>query len=417
MTLLSDFTIRRAKPAQKAYTIKDGDGLFLRIEPNGSKIWHFRFYWVGKQKLISFGTYPEVDLKTARQKREEARALVAQNKDPRIKKKQLSKYGVENESNCPTFAQFSEHWKEFKLKKLGVADSTRRQSTRIQIQRYLRKDMLPTLGELPLNYIDKPHVLKVLREIEDRGALSIAEKCRSWMNELFRHAIAEGLIKDNPVSDLDVLALPQKPTLHNPFLKMSELPEFLQALRQYDGLRQTQLGIRLLLLTGVRTGELREAKPEHFDLENALWNVPPETVKQLKRKVRSTHDEIPPFIVPLSRQAIEVVQELLDLRAPWQTYLLCHRTKPTEIISENTLNSGLKRIGYHGRLTGHGIRATLSTALNELGYRKEWIEAQLSHSDKDQIRASYNHAEYVEQRRGMMQDWANKLDEWERQRK
>lgn len=338
---------------------------------------------------------------------------MAQNKDPRQKKKQQAKYG--HNTGIPTFAQFAEHWKEFKLKKLGVADSTRRQSTRIQIERYLSKDMLPILGDLYLDEIDKPHVLRVLRKIENRGALSIAEKCRSWLNELFRHAIAEGWIKDNPVSDLDILCLPQKPTKHNPYLKMSELPEFLAALRHYNGMRQTQLGIRLLLLTGVRTGELREAKPEHFDLDNGLWNVLPETVKQLKRQVRTTTNEIPPFIVPLSRQAIEVVQELLDLRAPWQPYLLCHRTNQTEMISENTLNTGIKRMGYHGRLTGHGIRATLSTALNELGYPKEWIEAQLSHSDKDQIRAAYNHAEYVPQRREMMQDWADRLDEWEQQ--
>ncbi|WP_434778954.1 tyrosine-type recombinase/integrase [Neisseria sp. Ec49-e6-T10] len=308
MTLLSNLTIRNAKPELKAYTLKDGNGLFLRIEPNGTKVWHFRFYWKDKQKLISFGTYPKVDIKTAREKREEARALLAQNKDPRQKKKQQAKYGTHKD--MLTFAQFAQHWKEFKLKKLGVADSTRRQSTRIQIERYLSKDMLPILGEHYLDEIDKPHILRVLRKIENRGALSIAEKCRSWLNELFRHAIAEGFIKDNPVSDLDILCMPQKPTKHNPYLKMSELPEFLAALRHYNGMRQTQLGIRLLLLTGVRTGELREAKPEHFDLEHGLWNVPPETVKQLKRKVRALNDEIPPFIVPL-----DIITILCDEKA------------------------------------------------------------------------------------------------------
>lgn len=182
MTLLSNFTILKSKPTLKPYTLKDGDGLFLRVEPNGSKLWHFRFYWSGKQKLISFGTYPDTDLKTARQKREEARALIAKNKDPRQKRKQQTKYGIDQDLNMVTFVQFAEHWKEFKLRKLGVTDSTRRQSTRIQIERYLRKDMLPLLGELYLDEIGKHHLLIILRKIENRGALSIAEKCRSWLN-------------------------------------------------------------------------------------------------------------------------------------------------------------------------------------------------------------------------------------------
>jgi integrase len=194
---------------------------------------------------------------------------------------------------------------------------------------------------------------------------------------------------------------------------MDELPEFLVALRNYRGARQTQLGIRLLLLTGVRTGELRLAKPEDFDLERGLWMVPAEHVTQLQRRVRSSSEEIPPYIVPLSSQAVDTVRELLRYRFTGQKYLLCHRSESRQMTSENTLNHGLRRMGYKDRLTGHGIRATISTALNELGYKREWIEAQLSHSDKDQIRLAYNHAQYVEQRKQMMQEWANWLDEWE----
>lgn len=192
------------------------------------------------------------------------------------------------------------------------------------------------------------------------------------------------------------------------------MPDFLVRLAEYQGANQTRLGILLLLLTGVRTGELRQTIPSQFDLEKGIWCIPAEQVKQLQRSVKH-NGGIPPYVVPLSKQAIRVVNELFAMMYPWQPFLLCHRSYPKLPISENTLNCGLKRLGYDGRLTGHGIRATLSTALNELDYPKQWIEAQLSHSDKDQIRASYNHAQYVEQRRIMMQDLADRLDEWQKQ--
>lgn len=405
---LTDAVIKNSKPKNKPYTLKDIKGLSLFIRDTGTKVWHFRYQLNGQRKRISLGQYPLLSLKDARQQCEEVRMRVQQGLAPNEYYVQETEY-----STSPTFAIFAEHWKQFKLKKLGLDKVDSRQSTRVQIERYLRKDLLPGLGYLPLDTIATVDILNVLPRIEKRGSLSIAEKCRGWLNELFRHAIAEGLLTTNPVSDLDILALPQNPTRHNPYLKISELPELLSALRHYPGAIQTRLGIQLLLLTGVRTGELREATPEQFDLINGLWNVPAENVKQLKRQVRTANDEIPPFVVPLSRQVVAVVEQLLDLRYPWQPYLLSHRTKPTEIISENTLNCGLKRMGYHGRLTEHGIRATISTALNKLGYPKEWIEAQLSHSDKDQVRAAYNHAQYVEQRRRMMQEWADRLDEWE----
>ncbi len=198
---------------------------------------------------------------------------------------------------------------------------------------------------------------------------------------------------------------------------MSELPAFLRKLRNYcdRGDTTTQWGLRLLLLTGVRTGELRSATPEQFELERGLWIIPPVIVKQLQESLRLEDNDIPPYIVPLSRQAMAIVQQLLDAKRPAQRYLLPHRTDLTERISENTLNGALKRMGYKGQLTGHGIRATISTALNEIGYNTKWIGAQLSHADPHQVSAAYNHAEYVEQRRHMMQDWADRLDKWERQ--
>jgi len=412
MSLLSELKIRKASPKVKPYTLADGEGLSLQIKPNGSKIWLFRFYWQNKQHKLSFGTYPTIGLRSARALRNDAQLQLAKGIDPREERKALRKAQSATTDQL-TFAEFAQQWQIFRIKKLGHDQSTHRQSTVVQIGRYMQKDFLPALGDKPLSEIARADVLKVIRGIENRGALSMSVKCRSWLNELFRHALAEGLIDSNPVADLDIVTLAAPPAQHNPFLKTSELPGFLAALAHYPGYEQTRLGIKLLFLTGVRTGELRYATPDQFDLESKIWRIPPQTVKQLQRKVRTSNDVIPPYLVPLPDQAVQIVKRLLDSRYPWQQYLLCHQFEPKKVISENTLNYGIRRLGYKDRLTGHGIRATISTALNEMEFNKDWIEAQLSHSDKDSIRAAYNHAEYIEQRAVMMQKWADQLDLWE----
>lgn len=263
--------------------------------------------------------------------------------------------------------------------------------------------------------IRRPQLLGVVARIEQRKALTTAEKVRTWLRQLFRYALVtvEGL-ETNPATDLSVVAEPKLPVAHNPYLLLPEIPYFLQKLRQYNPRGwQTQLGIRLLFLTGVRTGELRLATPDQFDLDRGLWVIPPEIVKQLQRKLRkaSKHpQDIPPYIVPLSIQAIEIVRYILGAMRPTQHYLLAHRSDLNKRISENTLNSALRRMGYAEQLTGHGIRATLSTALNEIGYPPKWVDGQLSHADPDKVSSAYNHARYVEPRRRMMQDWADRLD-------
>jgi integrase len=230
---------------------------------------------------------------------------------------------------------------------------------------------------------------------------------------MYRYALVKvpGL-ETNYASDLDVVAIPRPPARHHPFLSLDELPGLLRAIEEYEGEYQTRLGLRLLLLTGVRTCELRLATPDQFDLERGLWIVPLGNVKQLQRKLRKTRkgEDIPPYIVPLSTQAMEVVRDLLRVLSPSQRYLLRNREDPGRCISESTLNAALKRMGYRNRLAAHGIRATFSTVCNEIGYPPAWIEAQLSHTDPNAIRGAYNHAEYVEQRRRMMQGWADRLD-------
>ena len=405
---LSDWVIRQAKATGRAYTVTDHDGLSLSVSPQGSKCWHFRYYWAGKQKRMSLGTYPEIGLREARSLRDESRALLAKGINPKVhrkRKRQAVRLASEN-----SFKAVYLLWLEHRKRELKEG----RQSTLSQIDRNFNKDVLPILGSTSIYEIQRPDLLEVIARIEGRNALTIAEKVRTWLNQLFRFAVVKvpGLTQ-NPASDLDAVAAPRPPVVSNPFLRLPEMPQLLRKLRDYRGEITTQLGVRLLLLTGVRTGELRSATPEQFDLKQGLWIIPPEVVKQLQndmRKRRKRPQDIPPYIVPLSVQAIEIVCYLLEQVKPAQRYLLAHRSDLEKRISENTLNGALKRMGYMELLTGHGIRATISTALNEIGYPKNWVDAQLSHCDPDKSSATYNHALYVEPRRRMMQDWADRLD-------
>lgn len=405
---LSDMAVRKAKATGKAYTLGDIDGLSLAVTAQGGRTWHFRYCWAGKQKRMSLGTYPEVGLREARELRDQARALLAKGINPKLDRKhkrQAVKLADEHTFKA-VFLQWVEH------RKLELKEG--RQSTLSQINRIFGKDVLPTLGKLSIYDVRRTDLLDVLAKIEQRRAFTTAEKVRTWFNQLFRYALVKvERMEVNPASDLDVVAVPKPPVTHNPFLRLPELPELLQKLRGYRGALTTQLGIRLLLLTGVRTGELRLATPDQFDLDKGLWTIPPEVVKQLQldmRKKGKRAQDIPPYIVPLSVQAMEIVRHLLNEVKPAQRYLLSHRSDLKKRISENTLNYALTRMGYKDVLTGHGIRGTISTALNEVGYLKIWVDAQLSHSDPNQVSAAYNHAMYVEPRRKMMQDWADRLD-------
>lgn len=408
---LSDLAVRQAKATGKPYTLSDLDGLALAVAANGNKSWHFRYQWVGKQKRMSLGTYPEVALREARALRDEARALVAKGTNPHVHRKQ--KRAAVRLAGENTFDAIYRKWLKHREHSLKEG----RQTTLSILPRVFDKDVLPALGRRSIYDIKRPDLLEVIAKIEKRKALSVAEKVRTWFNQLFRYAlvIVPGL-EQNPASDLDVVAMPLPPVNHNPFLRMADLPKLLQRLRKYRGRLQTQLGLRLLLLTGVRTGELRLATPDQFDLDRGLWIIPPDVVKQLQvdmRRKRQLPKDIPPYIVPLSVQAIEIVRHLLEHLKPAQHYLFRHDSQMKKRMSENTLNSALKRLGYRDVLTGHGIRGTMSTALNEIGYPKVWVDAQLSHVDPNKVSATYNHAEYVEQRRRMMQDWADRLDLFE----
>lgn len=406
---LTDTAVRQAKPADKGYSITDASGLSLFVAPNGTKSWHFRFSWHGSQPRMSLGTYPEISLKEARELRDQARSLVAKGTDPRSQRREEKRAAAD--SSIKTFEAVANEWHAFKKPRWS---ESRKGGAELQSRSYLVNDLFPVLGKIPIAEVKRQDVLAALRRIENRGAMSAADKCRSWLNEIFRFAIASGYLEMNPASDLDIVAAKAPPVKHNPMLRRHELKDFLRKLREFKRGTGYIIGaIRILLLTGVRTGELRHAKADQFDLDAALWTIPADTVKQLRKVIRSKGgDEVPPYLVPLSRQAVEEVRKVHLLTGRYKL-LIAGRNEPTRPISDNSVNAALRRMGYEDQLTGHGIRATISTALNEMGYNEDWIEAQLSHASSSKVRKTYNHAEYVEQRRVMMQDWADYLDSLE----
>lgn len=264
--MLSDLMARQAKATGKPYSLADFDGLYLYVSAIGSKVWHFRYSWLGKRERITFGGYPALSLKQARDLREEARALLAKDINPHSERKR--KRHVIVLAGEHTFQAIYDKWLAHRSLSL---ENEGRQSTPKQIGRVFAKDVFPVLRHLTIYDVTRAHLLDIIGRVEKRGSLSVAEKLRTWFSQLFTYAsVVVPNMGDNPAKDLDVVAMPLPPVENNPFLRMPELPAMLQTLRKYSGRLNTQLGLRLLLLTGVRTGELRYATPDQFDLERGL---------------------------------------------------------------------------------------------------------------------------------------------------
>jgi integrase len=261
----------------------------------------------------------------------------------------------------------------------------------------MEQDVFPKIGNRPIADISAPELLAMLRLVEKRGALETAHRVKQNCGQVFMYAIATGRAERNPATDLR-MALQVPKRQHYSHLKAEELPEFLQKLEMYDGAHQTRLAIKLLLLTFVRTTELRGALWSEIDWDKAEWRIPAE-----RMKMKEQH------IVPLSKQAIAILHELQTITGHWP-HVFANQHKPKVIMSDNTVLFALYRMGYHSRATGHGFRATASTILNEHGFVPDHIERQLAHCERNKIRAAYNHAQYLPERRKMMQWWANYID-------
>jgi integrase len=385
---LSELKARNAKPKTNPYKLADGDGMFLLVSPAGGKYWRLKYRIGGKEKLLALGVYPEVSLADARKRRVKAREALAAGDDPGEVKKEAERKKAIEVANA--FELVAREWMEKRRHEWAPG------SLRVKII-YLEKYVLPKLGQRPINAITAPEVLEFLREIEARGTLDTTRRVMQMCGQIFRYGIATGQAERNPVPDLRG-ALKTPVVKHRAYLKEKELPDFLRTLDAYDGKPLTKLALRLLLLTFVRTNELRGAEWGEFDWEAGLWRIPAE-----RMKANAGH------VVPLSSQAFDVLRELKKLSGHRQ-YVFPNDHNPSTNMSENAMLYALYRMGYHSRATGHGFRSTASTILNEQGFRPDVIERQLAHTERDSVRAAYNHAQYLSERREMMQWWADYLD-------
>ncbi|AUD19294.1 MULTISPECIES: tyrosine-type recombinase/integrase [Klebsiella] len=380
-----------AKPREKAYQLADGAGLYPEVVPSGSRYWRMKYRFNGKEKRMAFGVYPAVSLAQARALRDEAKKKLAEGIDPSFAKKEEKL--VRDVRLHNTFQAVALEWHGTKVSRWSEGYAS-------DIIEAFNKDIFPYIGQQPVNEIKPLVLLNVLRRMESRGATEKAKKVRQRCSEVFRYAIVTGRAEYNPAADL-TSAMSGHESKHYPFLTVEELPDFFKALSGYTGSPLIVLAARLLILTGVRTGELRGAFWSEFDLEKAVWEIPAERMK-MKR----------PHLVPLSTQALEIVQQLKVMSGQYPL-VFPGRNDPRKTMSEASINQVFKRIGYTGKVTGHGFRHTMSTILHEEGFNTAWIETQLAHVDKNAIRGTYNHALYLEGRKEMMQWYGDYVDSCE----
>ena len=387
---LTDIAIKSSKPRESAFKLSDGRGLQLHITPQGSRLWRWAYRHEGKQKLMALGVYPDVSLAQARDKADLARKLLATGVDPmatRKSEKIARRLAVED-----TFAAVAKKWWE-------SWKASRSDSHTVYVWRRLEADVFPAIGKRPVAEIEAPELVAMMKAIEKRGALDIAKRALQTCSQIFRYAIAHGLAKRNPAVEIrpsDVLASRKKENYAR--LDGKELPELLRKIEVYNGSTVTRVAIKLMAMTFVRTSELIGARWEEFDLDGGRWDIPAS-----RMKMKSPH------VVPLSTQAVTLLRSLHTLTGH-SPLLFPGERDHQKSMSNNTILGALDRMGYAGRMTGHGFRGIASTLLHEQGWPHEHIELQLAHQERNQVSASYNHAMYLQPRAKMMQAWSNYLD-------
>jgi integrase len=383
---LTDTAARQAKPKEKAYTAPDALGLTLYIAPSGIKSWHFRFTWLGKQARISFGTYPDTSLKEARSRRDEAREDIASGIDPRTSRKERKAELVE--ANGQTFRRVYDEWLAFRTKSISPG------TYRI-ISNLMKLDVLPVLGSRQIDSIKRADVISLIRGIEKRGSVLTAVKARQRMGQVFSYAIATGLIESSPTAEMHAITQKAGPHKPFPFLPFSELPKTIATLQGCNAGRQVKSAVMLMIYTASRPKMVRFAEWSEIDLDTATWIIPASKMKKQRDHA-----------VPLPAQAIEILKSMLPLTGGLR-YVFPHRSDPTIPIGTNYANSVIDICKLRGKQSPHGFRHLFSTEMNHRGYNSDWIERQLAHADDNVIRDVYNHANYLEQRRTMMQVWAD----------
>jgi len=388
--MLSKLLIEKTKHGSKTIRLWDGRGMYLEISPRGGKWWRLKYWFDGRERRMSLGVYPDVSLADAREKREEARRKVAAGIDPAELRKAEAIALVESIENSfeaiarEWFGLFSRPWVA------GHAD---------KIIRRLELNVFPWIGTRPVKAITAPELLAVLRRMESRGANETAHRALQVCGRVFRFAVATGRAERDPSRDLSGALAPTKEKHLASITDPQEVGALLRAINAYDGSWITRCALRLAPLVFVRPGELRAAQWSEFDFENSEWRIP-----ATRMKMRVQH------IVPLSTQAIAILRDLQPLTGRFALAFpgVRSRFRP---MSENTITAALRRMGYSGQdMIGHGFRSMASTLLNEQGWNRDAIERQLAHGERDAVRAAYNYAQHLPERRRMMQAWADYLD-------
>ena len=383
---LTNLKVDKAKPKEKQYKLADERGMYLLIHPKGGKWWRLDYRFQGKRKTLSLGTVPDVSLKEARRKRDEARSILDSGADPSYYRASAKAFGEDS------FEAVAREWFE-KFRGQWA------QSHAVKILGRLEKDLLPWVGPRPIDAIEPPELLRVFRRVENRGALETAHRIQQIASRVFRYGVATGRCSRDPTADLKGALPPNRSNHFATITDPKEIGELLRAIDGYQGSLITRCALQLAPLVFVRPGELRHAEWTEIHTDEATWRIP-----ATKMKMRRDH------IVPLSDQAIHILEEIKPLTGN-DRYVFPSVLTTGRPMSDNTINSALRRLGYSkDEMTGHGFRSMASTILNENGWTPDAIERQLAHVEGNSVRAAYNYAEHLEERRRMMQWWADYLD-------
>ena len=387
MSALTDTRIKLVKPTHKPYKLTDGDGLHLLVTPAGGRLWRFRYQRAGRESMVSLGSYPAVGLKLARQRRDEAREQLSAGIDPALAKR------TERDGRAITFASIAAEW---------MARQPFSAKTRAKADWMLDDLILPHLGTRSINALTAPEILAVLRRIESRGRHETAHRTKWRIGQIIRYAVATGRAERDPTADLRGALTAVTVTNRAAITAPLRVGQLLLAIEGYSGQPSTAAALKLAPLVFARPGELRAAEWSEFDLDAGFpeWRIPAE-----RMKMKEQH------IVPLARQAVALLRELQPFTGRGR-YLFPSLRTTARPISENTLNAALRRLGYSKEeMTAHGFRSTASTLLNETGFPPDIIELQLAHAERNKVRAAYNRAQRLNERRDMMQRWADYLDQ------
>lgn len=399
MAELTAVAARNAKPREKMYRLAAGRGLYLQIMPTGGKYWRLKYRFGDAQRMIGLGVFPEVSLAEAREQRDEARRKIAAGIDPSLDRKAAKAV----DSTPPP----DDNLRTLTLEWLATRKTEWTDSYFERVSGAIERDIFPYLGDRAIGSIEPRELLAILQRVQARGAKETGLRLRRWLSPVFRYAIVQGKAERDPCADLKGILQPVEgghmPSITDP----DRIGEMLRAIEGYRGTAITRAALALSPLVFTRPGELRWSTWAEFDLSAATWTIPAVRMKMRKAKKAKAA----PHIVPLSRQAVRILEDLRPLTIAGKAqYVFPGELDSARPISENTLNAALHRLGFKGEIVMHGLRHMASTALNEAGWASDAVERQLAHKDPNAIRDIYNQAKYLEERRQMMQAWADHLD-------